>query len=148
MKVIFLKDQPGAGKRGEIKEVSEGYAQNFLIKKGVAAVATAEVQAKVAKEQKEAAAKHSKEIEFAQKAKQDLEKRVFTIAVKVGDKGQIFSGVHDKDVAEAVNKKASTNIEKNQVELHKPIKELGEHKVKVKIAPGVSANLTIKVEAV
>jgi large subunit ribosomal protein L9 len=148
MKIIFIKDQPGGGKKGEIKEVSQGYAENFLIPKGFAKVATAEVQAKVAKEQKEAEAKAGREQERLMAAKQDLEKRTFILYVKVGDKGQIFSGVHEKDIAEAINKKMDLNLDRHGVELAKPIKELGEHKVKVKIGSGVTASVNIKVESI
>ncbi len=146
MKIIYIKDQPGGGKKGEIKEVSEGYASNFLIPKGFARVATVDVQAKIAKEQKEAVAKANKEQERVLAYKQDLEKRVFTLNVKVGDKGQIFSGVHDKDIAEAINKKMDLSIDKHSVDLPKPIKELGEHTVKLKLGAGVTASIKIKID--
>ncbi len=146
MKVIFIKDSPSQGRKGEIKEVSDGFAKNFLIAKGFAQVATTEIQTKVAKEQKEADDKHRREIVRLQSAKQDLEKRVFTIKVKVGDKGQIFSGVHEKDVLSAVNGKTNLSLEKNQVDLTKPIKELGEHQVKLKLASGITASIKIKIE--
>lgn len=147
MKVIFIKDAPGAGKKGEIKEVNDGYANNFLLAKGLVVVATGEIQAKVAKENKEAEAKRKKEIEKLQALKADLEKRVFTVKIKVGDKGQIFSGVHEKDIATAVNSKMSLGLEKNQILLDKPIKELGEHKVKVKLAQNMPAVISLHVEA-
>lgn len=147
MKIIYIKDQSGGGKKGEIKEVSEGYASNFLIPKGFAKVATAEVQAKIAKESKEAEAKKSKETQKLQDLKADLEKRIFNVSVKVGDKGQIFSGVHEKDIAEAINKKMDMNLERRAVELPKPIKELGEHAVKVKLGANIFANIKINLEA-
>lgn len=147
MKVIFLKELPGQGRKGEIKEVNSGYANNFLIAKGYAAVATAEVQAKFNKESKEAETKKLKEIEKLNKLKTDLEKRIFTVKVKVGDKGQIFSGVHEKDVAKAINDVMSTALQRNQIELGAVIKQIGEHQVKVKLGPGVSAHPKIKVEA-
>ena len=146
MKVIFLKDQPGGGKKGEIKDVSDGFAKNFLIAKGFAAIATPEIQAKVAKEQKEAQTKHQKERDHAALLKSDIERRTFTVPVKVGDKGQVFSGVHDKDVAEAISKKLSTPVDRRQIDIAKPIKELGEHAVKIKLAAGVVANVKIHVE--
>ena len=90
MKVIFIKDTPGQGRRGEIKDVSDGYAQNFLIRKGLAQVATAEMQAKIAKEAKEAEIKKLKEIGKLEALKSEIEKRTFTVKVKVGEKGQIF----------------------------------------------------------
>jgi large subunit ribosomal protein L9 len=147
MKVIFLKELSGTAKKGEVKEVNDGYAMNFLIAKGFAQIATAEIQAKIAKENKEAETKKLKEIEKLTALVADLEKRVFTVKVKVGDKGQIFSGVHEKDIALAINSKLPLNLEKNQISLAKPIKELGEHKVKVKLGANLNANVNIKVEA-
>lgn len=147
MKVIFLKELTGAGKKGEIKEVSDGYAKNFLIAKGFAQVATAEIQSKMAKEAKEAEAKHQKEISQLQSLKADLEKRVFAVKVKVGDKGQIFSGVHEKDVIKVINDVMRTTLDKNQVDLKAVIKQLGQHEVKLRLAGGISASVKINVEA-
>lgn len=147
MKVIFIKDLAGAGKKGEIKEVNDGYAKNFLIAKGFAQIATSDVQAKIAKEQKEAVAKKQKEKAKLEALKQDLEKRVFVFKVKVGDKGQIFSGIHEKEIATAVSTKMAMIIEKNQVKLEKPIKELGEHKVTLKLDSGLIAVIKLLIEA-
>ena len=147
MKVIFTKDQPGGGKKGEIKEVSQGYAENFLIAKGFARVATAEVQAKVAKEQKEAEAKKAREAEKLQALKGDIEKRVFNFKVKVGDKGQIFGGVHEKDIAAGISAKLDFPLDKNQIHIENPIKQVGEHVVKVKLGADAVANAKINVEA-
>lgn len=147
MKVIFVKQLSGTAKAGEIKEVNDGYAKNFLIAKGFAQVVTPQIQAKVEKESKEAETKKLKEIEKLHSLKADLEKRIFSVKVKVGDKGQIFSGVHEKDVAKALNDATKGNLEKNQVELSAIIRELGEHQVKVKLASGINATVKIKVEA-
>jgi large subunit ribosomal protein L9 len=147
MKVIFLKELPGQGKKGEIKEVNSGYANNFLIAKGFAAIATPEIQAKVNKENKEAANKKLREIEKLNKLKRDLEKRVFTVNVKVGDKGQIFSGVHEKDIVKVINSTLNTEIEKNQIHLENVIKQVGQHVVKVKLGPQILASVKINVEA-
>lgn len=147
MKVIFIKDQPGAGKKGEIKDVSDGYAANFLIPKGFAAVATQEILARIAKEAKEAQTKNHKEILRTQGLKNDLEKKVFVIKVKVGGKGQVFGGVHEKDIAQAVTDKTQIEIAKNQIEINSPIKQIGEHKAKVKLGTGIVANIKINVEA-
>ena len=147
MKIIFIKDTPGQGKRGEIKEVSDGYAKNFLIARGLAKVANTDIQAMVAKEQREAVTKKQKELTQLQTLKTELEKRTYSVSVKVGDKGQIFSGVHDKDIAEVISKKVGQLIDRGQVGLTKPIKELGLHTVKVKLAGGISANVKIQVEA-
>lgn len=148
MKVIFLKDAPGQGRKGEIKEVSEGYAQNFLIPKGLAQVATADVQNKIAKEAKEAEIKKLRETEKIQKLKQEMEKRVFTVKVKTGDKGQIFGSVHEKEIAVAVSTKMGVAIEKHQIDISAPIKSVGEHQIKIKLGGGIISNAKIKVEAI
>ena len=147
MKVIFIKAQPGGGKLGEVKEVSEGFANNFLIPKGFAKIATPEIQAKLAKEGKEAEVKKLKEIGKLDSLKAELEKRTFTVKVKMGAKGQIFGGVHEKEVAIAINTKMNAAIEKAQVEIASPIKTIGEHSVKVKLGNGISASVKINVEA-
>lgn len=147
MKIIFIKDLQGSGKKGEIKDVSDGYATNFLIAKGFAKVATADIQNKIAKENKEAEIKKLKEIEKLQILKQDLEKRTFTVKVKVGDKGQVFGGVHEKDIAKVISDKTGRAVEKNQVDIGDPIKQLGEHQVKIRLAGEIIANVKFKVEA-
>ncbi len=147
MKVIFLKDTPNQGRRGEVKEVSDGFAKNFLIAKGFAQVATVDMQNRLNKEAKEQEAKKQKQILNAQSLKQDLEKKTFSVKVKVGAKGQIFGAVHEKEIVVAVNSKHSTEFEKSQIEIASPIKTLGEHTIKIKLAPGVLASVKINVEA-
>jgi len=147
MKIIFIKDAAGNGRKGEIKEVSDGYAANFLIPKGFAQAVTNQLQAKIAKEAKESETKKLKEIKKLQGLKQDLEKRIFTLKVKVGDKGQIFGGVHEKDVAKAVNDKMNISLDKSQIEILSIVKELGEHQAKIKLGNNIIANIKIKIES-
>jgi large subunit ribosomal protein L9 len=147
MKVIFIKELSGTAKKGEIKDVNDGYAKNFLIAKGFAKIATADIQNKIAKENKEAEGKRQKELERLQALKLDLEKRTFVVKVKVGDKGQVFGGVHEKDIAKVISDKTGRAVEKNQIDISDSIKQLGEHQIKVKLVGGITANVKIKVEA-
>lgn len=144
MKVLFIKDVPGGMKQGQIKEVADGYALNFLIPKGFAQVATAQVVAKVEKEAKEAEVKQQKALERLSQLKAEMEKREFAIKVKVGEKGQVFGGVHEKEVAKAVGEKMGIAVDKSQAEISAPIKELGAHQAKVKLGGGIIANIQIK----
>lgn len=146
MKIILLKDVPGHGRKGEIKEINDGFAKNFFIAKKLGAVATTEIQAKVLKEKKEAESKKNKEIERTQKLKQDLEKRTFKLKVKVGEKGQVFSGVHEKDILKAINEDLGLELEKNQIDLPAVIKQIGQHQVRVKLSQGLNASLKIEIE--
>lgn len=147
MKVIFVKDSPGQGRKGEVKEVSEGFAKNFLIAKGLAQAVTPQLQQRLQKEEKEQAAKQQREIARQQAMKSEIEKRSFSLRVKVGDKGQIFGGVHEKEIAGIISARLGTTIEKNQIEIAKPIKAPGEHLVSVKLGPGLSARAKINLEA-
>lgn len=144
MQVVFIKELPGSGKKGEIKEFNDGYARNFLISKGYAVPATPQMISKLKNEQAQAEAKKKKELEQAQRLKEDFAKRTFTVSVKVGDKGQIFGSVHEKDVLERIQEKMNLALEKNQITLPKQIKELGEYQFQIKLANGVTATSKIK----
>lgn len=151
MKVIFLKDYIQAGsaswRKGDIKEVSDGYATNFLFAKKIAEPATAQVIAKIQKEAKEHEAKKNKELERLKQLKTDIEKRLFCLKVKVGDKGQFFGSIQEKDVAKNISEKMGISLEKHQIEIGKPIKTLGEHFADIKLAPGILAKVRIQIEA-
>lgn len=146
MKIILLKDVPKIGKRGEIKEVSAGYGTNFLIKKGLAKLATSEATAKLAQEQKEIAEKQSKNKDRYEQARKDLEKRTFTVKVKTGDKGQIFNAVHEKDIAQSIYQKTKIQLDKSQIIIPKGIKQLGEHLIEIKLGLGIRAKTKINLE--
>ncbi len=146
MKVLFVKNQPGGGKVGEIKEVADGYAQNFLIAKGFAVVATAPLMAKVEKEQQEAKQKLEKHLHLLQKLKTETEKRTLTLKVKVGEKGQIFGSLREKDVAESLSKDLGVVVEKSQIRFSQPIKALGEYSCKVNFGTQITATLKLLIK--
>ncbi len=148
MKVILLKDSPDIGKKGELKDVSAGYANNFLIPKGLAAVVTAQTQKKLAKEHKESEQKLKREVKKFENLKQDLERRVFIAQLKVGDKGQVFGGVHEKDIAETINSKMNSQIDKNQIELSQPIKTLGPATAILKLGHHISASIKLIIKPI
>ena len=147
MKVILLTDVPKIGRKGELKEVSDGFAKNMLIRKGLAALATKETQDKVAKEEKNLTEAKQKAIKKAQEFKSELERRTFTVKVKTGDKGQIFGGVHEKDIAAAIYQKTKMELDKSNIDSHKGIKQLGEHIINIKLGQGVTAKTKINLEA-
>lgn len=147
MKVILLKDVPKIGRRGEIKEVSAGYATNFLIRQGLAQAATAAATAKLATEKRDKTAQQIRAQEQAQKQKTELERRTFTVKIKTGDKGQVFGGVHEKDIAAAIYQKTKIQLEKSQIQVPHGIKQLGEHSIAVKLATGLTAQTKINLES-
>ena len=143
MKVIFLKDVKGKGKKGEVKNVADGYAHNFLIKNGYAMEATnanmKSLEAQKNKERKEAA----EELKSAQALKETLEKLTVEIATKAGDGGRLFGSITTKQIAEELQKKHNIKIDKRKMELNDAIRALGYTNVPVKLHSEVTATLKV-----
>jgi large subunit ribosomal protein L9 len=148
MKVIFLKDVKGKGKKGEVKNVADGYAHNFLIKQGLAqeanqaAISTLDAQKK--KEEKMAA----EELAEAQKLKEVLDKITVELDAKAGEGGRLFGSITTKQISEELQKKHGIKIDKRKMELSDAIRTLGHTKVPVKLYHEVIANLTVHVKEV
>ncbi|MBD2847996.1 50S ribosomal protein L9 [Paenibacillus sp. IB182496] len=144
MKVIFLQDVKGQGKRGEVKNVSEGYARNFLLPKGLVKPAsdgnikTLEVQH--ASEQK----RKDKEKEEAQELAARLGELIVVIPTKAGEGGRLFGAITSKQIAEALAKAESIKVDKRKIELDEPIRSLGITEVQVKLHPEVKAKLRVQ----
>ena len=146
MKVLLEKDVKGKGKKGDLIEVSDAYARNVLLKKGLAVEANAgnmnnyklrkQNEAKVAAENLAAA----KELSAA------LKEKVIRIPIKVGGAGRAFGAVQSKEIADAVKEQTGLDIDKKKLVLAQPIKNLGEYKVPVKLHPDVSASLHLVIE--
>ncbi|MFL6560427.1 MAG: 50S ribosomal protein L9, partial [Bacillus sp. (in: firmicutes)] len=125
MKVIFLKDVKGKGKKGEVKNVADGYAHNFLIKQGLAIEASnanvSSLDAQKKKEEKMAA----QELAEAKKLKEVLDKITVELKAKAGEGGRLFGSITTKQVAEELQKKHSIKIDKRKMELTDAIRTLG-----------------------
>lgn len=146
MKVIFLKDVKGKGKKGEVKNVADGYAHNFLIKQGLAVeannanVSTLDAQKK--KEEKMAA----EELAEAKKLKQVLDKVTVELTAKAGEGGRLFGSITTKQIAEELQKKHGIKVDKRKMELDDAIRTLGVTKVPVKLYHDVTATLSVHVK--
>ncbi|WP_456277211.1 50S ribosomal protein L9 [Bacillus sp. AK128] len=146
MKVIFLKDVKGKGKKGEVKNVADGYAHNFLIKQGLAveanasAVSTLEAQKK--KEQKEA----ETELKEAQQLKEKLEQLTVNLTAKSGEGGRLFGSITTKQVADELQKAHKIKVDKRKMELNEPIRSLGVTNIPVKLHTEVTATLKVHVK--
>lgn len=144
MKVIFLKDVKGQGKKGDVKEVSEGYAQNFLFKNGVAKPAT-DGNVKTLENQ------HAAEEKRKENEKQDavdlgkkLEEVTVQIKAKSGEGGRLFGAITSKQIGEALSKQGF-KVDKRKIELEEPIRTLGVTQVPVKLHKDVKATLKVQV---
>lgn len=145
MKVILLKDTPGVGKKGDVKEFNQGYVQNFLLPKKLAQIVTPELMQKLAKEERESKEKSARVLEKSKKIAADISKRTFTLTAKVGVNGKMFGAIREKEIAELVAKKLAIELEKSAVSIEKPIHGLGEFIVAIKLPGGVSAKTKIHV---
>ena len=138
MRVIFRQDVKGVGKKDEIKEVKDGYAINFLIKKNLAVVANQENLDNLKKEQAKRKENHDKAKKEAMEEKAKLEKLVLTFKVKTGEGDRVFGSVSQKQIKEEL-KNNGYNIDKNQIKLQDSLSSLGFHKIEIELYKEVSA---------
>lgn len=146
MKVIFLKDVKGTAKKGEMKEVSDGYARNFLIPKGVAKEATASSINDLNQQKAAESLKKQKEEQDAKDLAEKLKAITVTMYSKAGDGGKLFGSITSKDIAERLNKEHKIDIDKRKILLDDHIKMLGSHTVPVKLHQNVTAEFRVEVK--
>ena len=144
MKVLLIKDVKGLGKAGEIKNVKDGYARNFLLPKGFAKLATDEVIKAWQEEQKKKEEELKKEISKINELKEKIENTTLVIKHKLGANGQLYGAITNKEVANELLKKG-IEIDKKHIEM-KQIKSVGEYNVDIKLGHGIHANLKLIVE--
>ncbi|MBD8026715.1 50S ribosomal protein L9 [Ureibacillus sp. Re31] len=144
MKVVFLKDVKGKGKKGEIKNVADGYAHNFLIKNGYAVEATKQAMSQLEGQKKLEEKNAAAELEAAKNLKEQLEKMEVEIKAKAGEGGRLFGSISTKQIAEALQKKHGIKIDKRKME-SEGIRSLGYTNVPVKLHPEVKATLKVHV---
>jgi len=144
VKIALLQDVPNLGKRGDIKDVSDGYGRNFLIKNKLAEILTSQV-AKRLETEKNRQEKIAVELKKSTaNLKNKIEKIKLTLKAKIGEAGQMFGSITPTNLSTEL-KKNNIKIEKSQI-LSKPIKTLGEHKIKIKLPQEMEAELQIVIE--
>lgn len=147
MKIVLLQDVKGTGKKGEIKEVSDGYAKNFLLKKGMAKVADNSALAENKTKQSANAFHKATEIANAKQIALKLKGKSVTLAIKCGENGKTFGSVTSKEIAEELVK-LGFEIDKKKIELSSPIKSVGVYDVLLRIYPEITATISVNVVAV
>lgn len=146
MKVILLQDVKSLGKKGEIVNVNDGYARNFILPKKLGLEANGKNMNDL-KLQKNNEAKVAKEhLEAAKELAKQLEAGKVEVAIKVGEGGKVFGSVSNKEIAAEVKKQLGLEIDKKKVQLKDALKTLGTHKVLVKLHPEVTAEVTVEVK--
>ncbi|PTM56881.1 50S ribosomal protein L9 [Desmospora activa] len=145
MKVIFQQDVKGQGKKGEMKEVAEGYARNFLLPRGLAIEASAGNINTLKDQKRRESEQKQKELEHSRQLAQELEQADITIRTKAGDGGRLFGSVTSKQISQLLKQKHGLQVDKKKIQLDEPIRTLGVTKVPVKLHPKVMATLSVQV---
>jgi len=145
MKVVFLKDVEGSGRVGEIKNVADGYARNFLLPRGLAAPATADA---IKKGEARAAAEARRQAQLDEEAQTLAEKlsgAAIALTVKAGRRGRLFGSVTQADIAEEAMKLLGRDLDRHQVLLAEPIKQVGSYEITLQLTRNVQATLPLEV---
>ena len=145
MKVIFNVDVKGQGKKGEMKEVSDGYARNYLLPRKLASEATADNINTMKLKEKAKAALLAKEKAEAEENAKRLSAITVTIRAKAGGAGKLFGSVTSQEISDALREQHGINIEKNKIVQAEPIKTFGSYTVKAKLGYEISANVSVLV---
>lgn len=145
MEVILLQDVKALGKKGEIVKVNDGYARNFILPKklGVEATGANKNDLKLQKANEAKIAKE--ELEAAMALAKELEDKKITLSIKVGEGGKTFGSVSSKEVAQAAKEQLGYDIDKKKIKLAEPIKSLGTHMVDIKLHAKVTGQLKVVV---
>ena len=145
MKVILLEDVKALGKKGQVVEVSDGYAKNFILKKKLGLEATGanmnDLKLQKARDEKVA----QQQLDAAKEQAALLEEKSVTLSIKAGEGGKAFGSVSSKEIAAAYKSQLNIEIDKKKLQLAEPVRSLGVYKVPYKVHPKVTAELTVKV---
>jgi len=145
LKVILLEDIKKLGKKGDLVNVADGYARNYLFPRNLAKEATAGGIKQLKQEKAALENKRKKEKEQAKELAAKLSDTIITLKVKSGEQGKLFGSVTSKDISEALKEQQKIEVDRRKIELSEPIKSLGSYKVDIKLAPEVDAKLTVKI---
>lgn len=146
MKVILLEDVKALGKKGQVVDVSDGYAKNFILKKKLGLEATGanmnDLKLKKAREEKLA----QQQLDSAKELAGVLETKSVTVKIKAGEGGRTFGSVSSKEIAAAYKEQCDMEIDKKKIQMTEPIKTFGTFEVPIRLHPQVTGKLKVKVE--
>jgi large subunit ribosomal protein L9 len=148
MKVLFKKDVADVAKAGQVKDVADGYARNFLIPRGFAVAATSSALKQAADLQAVAVRHAAEEEQTARDLKARLEAQPVVIEAKAGSQGRLYGSVTSADVAGAIQKQLGASVDRRDLEIAEPVRQVGSYQVSARLHRAVTATVTIDVRAV
>jgi large subunit ribosomal protein L9 len=146
VRVILKAEVRGLGRTGEIKDVADGYARNYLLPKGLAIEASGGELKQLAQERQSEKTKKDRAHQDAEELAKRLDEVTLVFKLKAGEQGKTFGSVTAKEVADALKKEMKAEIDKTKIVLHEPLRSLGVHKVEVRLMSDVRANVTVAIE--
>lgn len=147
IKVILTETIKGIGKKDEIIEVKDGYANNFLLNKNKAVLATPENINKLQKKNEKIEKNHARDVKEANELKNILAKKEVVLKVKAGENGKVFGSIGAKEIAEAIKEQLNIEIDKKKISSNTRVKDLGLHIVELKLHSEMKGSIKVKVEA-
>ena len=144
VKVILKEEIKGIGKKDEIVEVKDGYANNFLLNLNKAVLATPENINKLKSKDEKTKRVHDNEVKKAEEIKNIIDSKVITLKVKAGENGKVFGSIGGKEIAEAVKVQLGVEIDKKKISSDSRMKDLGQHEIEVKLHHEVKAKIKVK----
>ncbi len=145
MKLILTREVAGLGHPGDVVNVKDGYARNFLLPRGSAIAWSKGGESKIAGIRRARQAREIRDKDHANEIKETLESATLTIKAKVGSTGRLFGSVTEKDIALVIKSATGLDIDRHKIKLVKHVKNLGKHTAKVSLMTGVAANITVNV---
>lgn len=146
MKVILLQDVKGQGKKGDVVEVNEGYARNFLIKKGMAEIATASKLNDISMKKSAADYHRAEEVKATHELAKTLSGQKFTVKIKAGQNGKVFGSVTAGNISDSLAASGYI-VDKKKIVLAQPIKTLGVYEIELRLMEGISTKINVEVIA-
>jgi large subunit ribosomal protein L9 len=145
VRVLLRSDVEGVGKRGEIVDVADGYARNYLVPRGSAITATQGVRAQAEAMRRSRERQDARERDAAEEVARRLVSTVLRVPVRAGADGRLFGSVTSTDVAEVVEAQTGVSLDRRRIDLAEPLKSLGAHEIPVKLHADVELHLTLEV---
>jgi large subunit ribosomal protein L9 len=146
VRVILKSEVAGLGRPGDVKDVADGYAQNFLLPRGLAIEATAGEMKVLSRARDAKRAKQDRAHADAEELAKRLSETTLVFKLKAGEQGKTFGSVTNKDIAEALQREHKVDIDRTKVHLPEPLKSLGVHTVEIRLLTDVRANVTVAIE--